>query len=111
MNNKGQFGMGFIFGIVMLVVAVLLITSFWPTVQDSFDALRGNETLNCKSDDVCGVVPAGVPCYNPTQGNEHPTTCAMVSIGPPLILIMLILGVVALISGAGRQSQPAYPQY
>jgi len=111
MDNKGQaFGFGFIMGIVMLVVAVLMITAFWPTVQDSFDGLRGQDELNCVStSDVCGGVGSNVTCYNESLGNSHTTTCAMLGIGPPLILIMLILGAVGLIMNSGRQpQQPGY---
>lgn len=113
MNTKGQMGFSFIMGIVMLVVAVMLITSFWPTIQDQFDGLRDQDELNCKSDkDICGGIGSQEVCYNETKGNTHTTTCTMLSIGPPLILIMLILGAIALITGAGaRSSQPTYPGY
>ncbi len=113
MNNKGQqiMGFSFIMGIVMLVVAVLLITSFWPTIQDSFDDLRHQDELNCKSTtDVCGGIGSNTTCYNVTVGNTHTTTCAMLSIGPPLILIMLILGAIGLLMGQ-RQPQQQYPGY
>ncbi|KKL28471.1 hypothetical protein LCGC14_2374810 [marine sediment metagenome] len=114
MNNKGQMiGFGFIIGIVMLVVAVLLITSFWPTIQDQFDGLRHQDELNCKSTkDICGGIGSNTTCYNVSVGNEHTTTCAMLSIGPPLILIMLILGAVGLIMrGDSQQQAPQYPSY
>jgi len=120
MNNRGQMGFSFIMGIVMLVVAVLLITSFWPVIQDSFDGLRNQDELNCKStvdicnDDVVGYVGIGsnTTCYNSTAGNSHTTTCAMLSIGPPLILIMLILGAIAMIMNPGQSSpQPQYQGY
>jgi len=112
-NKKGQMGFGFVMAIVMLVVAVLLITSFWPVIQDSFDGLRGSDELNCKSSiDICGSVGSNDTslCYNASLGNSHTTTCAMLSIGPPLILIMLILGAVGLIVKGG-QPQPQQPQY
>jgi len=115
MNNKGQImGFGFLMGIIMLVVSVLLITSFWPTIQDSFDDLRHQDELNCKSTtDICGDVGSNTTCYNATVGNTHTTTCAMLSIGPPLILIMLILGAIGLImrSGQPQLQQPQYPGY
>jgi len=115
MNNKGQImGFGFIMGIVMLVVAVLLITSFWPTIQDSFDALRHQDELNCKSTtDICGGIGSNTTCYNESVGNSHTTTCSMLSIGPPLILIMLILGAIGLIMRSGQPSlqQPQYSGY
>jgi len=113
-NNKGQMGFGFIMGIVMLVVAVLLITSFWPVIQDQFDGLRDQDELNCKSSsDICGGIGSNTTCYNVTVGNSHTTTCAMLSIGPPLILIMLILGAIGLIMKGGQPQQqtPAYPGY
>ena len=113
MNNKGQIGFGFIMGIVMLVVAVLLITSFWPTIQDQFDGLRHQDELNCKStEDVCGGIGSNTTCYNETAGNDHTTTCAMLSIGPPLILIFLILGAIGLIiRGDHQQQAPQYSGY
>ncbi len=112
MNNRGQMGFGFIIGIVMLVVAVLLITAFWPTIQDSFDGLRDQDELNCKStSDVCGGVGSNTTCYNESVGNSHTTTCAMLSIGPPLILIMLILGAVGLIMKGGQPQQQMPQQY
>ena len=114
MNNKGQMGFSFIMGIVMLVVSVLLITSFWPTIQDSFDGLRDQDELNCKSTtDICGGIGSNTTCYNESLGNDHTTTCAMLSIGPPLILIMLILGAIALLysRGGGQPQQPVYPGY
>ena len=107
-------GFGFIMGIVMLVVAVLLITSFWPVIQDQFDGLRDQDELNCKSTtDICGGVGSDTICYNESVGNEHTTTCAMLSIGPPLILIMLILGAIGMIMKGGQtqQQQPVYPGY
>ena len=53
MNNKGQMmGFGFIMGIVMLVVAVLLITSFWPTIQDSFDEIAIGSNKPILLDDI-----------------------------------------------------------
>ena len=116
MNNKGQMmGFSFIMGIIMLVVSVLLITSFWPTIQDQFDDLRHQDELNCKSSvDICGGVGSNTTCYNASVGNTHTTTCAMLSIGPPLILIMLILGAIGLLMRPGQSSQmpqPAYPGY
>jgi len=115
MDNKGQMiGFGFIMGIVMLVVAVMLITAFWPTIQESFDDLRDQSELNCKSTtDICGDIGSNTTCYNESLGNSHTTTCAMLSIGPPLILIMLILGAVGLIYKGGSQQpqQPVYPGY
>ena len=113
MNNKGQqMGMGFIFGIIMLVVSVLLITSFWPVIQDSFDDLRHQDELNCKSTtDICGGVGSNDTCYNASVGNVHTTTCAMLSIGPPLILIMLILGAIGMLMSPGPSPQPSYPGY
>ncbi len=113
-NTKGQMGFGFIMGIVSLVIAVLLITAFWPTIQTSFDDLRDQSELNCRSTtDICGGIGSNTTCYNTTAGNTHTTTCAMLSIGPPLILIMLILGAVGLIMGRGQQQpqQPQYPTY
>ncbi len=114
-NKRGQMGFGFIMGLVMMVVAVLLITAFWPVVQESFDGLRHQDELNCKSTkDVCGGVGSNSTCYNETAGNEHGTTCAMLAIGPPLILIFLILGAVGLIIGGGQsqpQMQQQYPGY
>lgn len=114
-NKKGQMGFSFIFGIVLLVVAVLLITSFWPVIQDSFDDLRHQDKLNCKSTvDICSGIGSNTTCYNSSLGNNHPTTCAMLSIGPPLILIMLILGAVGLIVKGGRpepQMPSPYPGY
>jgi len=115
MNNiRGQqiLGFSFIMGIVMLVVSVLLITSFWPVIQDSFDDLRHQDELNCKSTtDVCGSVGSNTTCYNATVGNSHTVTCSMLSIGPPLILIMLILGAIGMLMAPGRQQAPAYPGY
>ena len=115
MNNKVQMmGFGFIMGIVMLVVAVLLITSFWPVIQDSFDGLRHQDELNCKSTaDICGDIGSNTTCYNATVGNTHSVTCSMLSIGPPLILIMLILGAVALLMNPGQSPQlpQPYPGY
>ncbi len=112
MNNRGQMGFSFIIGIVMLVVAVLLITAFWPTIQDSFDDLRDQDELNCKSTtDICGSIGSNSTCYNATLGNTHTTTCAMLSIGPPLILIMLILGAVGLIMRGGQSQQQMPQQY
>ena len=114
MNNKGQMGFSFIMGIVMLVVTVMLITSFWPAIQDQFDGLRNQDKLNCKStSDICGGVGSNTTCYNASVGNSHTTTCAMVSIGPPLIFIMLLLGAIGMIRLSGRQQQqpPAYPGY
>lgn len=114
MNNKAQqiMGFSFIIGIVMLVVSVLIITSFWPTIQDSFDDLRHQDELNCKSTtDICGDIGSNTTCYNVTVGNSHTTTCAMLSIGPPLILIMLILGAIGMLMAPGRQQAPAYPGY
>ncbi len=114
-NKKGQMiGFAFIMGIVMLVVAVMLITSFWPVIQDSFDGLRDQSELNCKSTtDICSGIGSNTTCYNASVGNSHTTTCAMLSIGPPLLLIMLILGAVGLITQGGKpQQQPsAYPGY
>jgi len=114
MNNKrGQMGFSFIMGIIMLVVAVLLITSFWPVIQDQFDGLRDQDELNCKSTTaVCDNANyTGTNCYNASK-DAHTTTCAMLSIGPPLILIMLILGAIALIMNPGQAApQPQYPGY
>ena len=114
MNNKAQQTMGFSFimGIVMLVVAVLLITSFWPVIQTSFDDLRHQDELNCKSTtDICGGIGSNTTCYNATVGNSHTTTCAMLSIGPPLILIMLILGAIGMLMGQRQPQAPTYSGY
>jgi len=89
-------------------------TSFWPTIQTSFDDLRNQDQLNCKSTtDICGAEGSNTTCYNASVGNYHTTTCAMVSIGPPLILIMLILGAIGMIikGSPQQQMQPQYPGY
>jgi len=113
MNNNGQMamGFGFIMGIVMLVVAVLLITAL-PIIQTSFDDLRDQDELNCKSTtDLCGSIGSNDTCYNESLGNSHTTTCAMLSIGPPLILILLILTAVGVMMGSPSQPQQQYPGY
>jgi hypothetical protein len=112
MNNRGQMiGFTFIIGIVMLVVDILLITAFWPTIQDSFDNLRGQDNLNCVSTtDICGSIGSQTVCYNETKGNSDTATCAMVSIGPPLIFIVLLLGAIMLIMNP-RQQQQTQPYY
>jgi hypothetical protein len=114
-NKRGQtMALGFVFGIVLLVVDVLLITSFWPTIQDQFDQLRDQDSLNCKSTtDVCGSVGSQEVCYNATKGNDHSVTCAMVSIGPPLIFIILLLGAISLMMKGGnpQPQQMAYQGY
>ncbi len=112
MNNSGQaMGFSFIIGMVGLVIAVLMMTAFWPIIQDSFDGLRNQDELNCESTkDLCGSIGSNSTCYNVSVGNTHGTTCAMLSIGPPIILIFLILGALALIINPG-QPQPQYPQY
>ena len=106
MNNLGQMGMGPIVGIVMgivgVFVAVILIASFFPTMQDQFDSLRHQDALNCVSTtDVCGGAGSNVTCYNASVGQTHTMTCAIQSIGLPLILIMLILGALGAITGVG----------
>ena len=112
-NKRGQMmGFGFIMGIVMLVVAIVLMTSMWPIIQDSFDDLRDQSELNCETSvtaDLCET-SATSPCYNSTKGNTHDVTCGMLSIGPPVIMIFLILGAIGLIVGGGSP-QPQYPQY
>jgi len=114
MNNNGQMamGFGFIMGIIMLVVSVLLITAFWPTIQTSFDDLRHQDELNCKSTtDICGGSGSNLTCYNASVGNSHTTTCAMLSIGPPLILILLILTAVGVMMGSPNQQPQQYQGY
>lgn len=114
MNKNGQVGFRFIMGIVMLVVAVLMITSLWPVIQEQFDALRHQDELNCKSTtDICGGIGSNTTCYNATIGNSHTTTCAMLSISPPLLFIMLILGAIGLLmsSSQPQQPQPMYGGY
>ena len=113
-NNRGQMGFGFVMGIVMLVVAVLLITAFWPVIMDSFDGLRNQDELNCESSkDICGGIGSNSTCFNESVGNTHGTTCAILAIGPPLILIFLILGAVGLLVSGGREQQvpQQYPGY
>ena len=113
MNNKAQqmMGMSFLIGIIMLVVSVLMITSLWPTIQDQFDDLRHNGSLNCESStDICDSIGSNTTCYDSRFGNSHGVTCAMVSIGPPLIFIMLILGAIGMLMMPSRP-QPAYPGY
>ena len=117
-NKRAQMGMGmgFILGIVMLVVAVVLMTALWPIIQDSFDDLRDQSELNCKTsvtEDLCETSTVS-PCYNSSAGNVHSTTCSMISIGPPILMIFLILGAIGLIVGGGivaRAPQQYPPQY
>jgi len=112
MNKKGQLGFSFIMSIIMIVVAIMLITAFWPTIATQFDGLRDQSNLNCVStSDICGGIGSNSSCYNSSVGNSHTLTCGMLSISPALIFIMLILGAVGLIVGGGGRPVQQYPGY
>ncbi len=116
MNNKAQFGgFGYIFAIIIVVVSAIILVALFPTVSDSFDTLRSSDNLNCKSSqDVCGAAGSNDSsiCYNNTQGNEHALTCSFVGITPALIFIFLILGLIGVAIGGGRnEPQQQYPGY
>ncbi len=106
MNNKGQVGfgglVGIIMGIVSILVAVILIAAFFPLMQEEFDSLRGQNSLNCESDtNICGGIGSNDSdvCYNSSVYAEHSTSCAIQSVGLPLILIMLIISALGILIG------------
>ncbi len=115
MNNKGQAGFGHIFAIIMVVVSVVVLVALWPTISDAFDGLKSADELNCKSTtDICGGVGSNdtSECYNSSAGMEHKTTCGFIAITPALIFIFLILGLIGMAIGGGReQPQQQYQGY
>ena len=104
MNNKGHMGIetiiGIVMGIVGLLVAVILISAFFPIMQEQFDDLRDQDKLNCESDTSCDTAGTNVSiCYNSSKSHENATTCAIQSIGLPLLLILLIIGALGALVG------------
>ena len=116
MNNKAQFGgFGYIFAIIIVVVSAIILVALFPTVSDSFDTLKSSDNLNCKSTtDVCGGVGSNQSdqCFNSSAGMEHKLTCSFVGFTPALIFIFLILGLIGMAIGGGRnEPQQQYPGY
>lgn len=106
MNNLGQMGMivGIVMSIVGVLVGVILVASFFPIMQEEFDSLRGQNSLNCESTtNICDGVGSNDSdvCYNASVYHDHATTCAIQSIGLPLLLILLILAMLGGLVGTG----------
>ena len=116
MNNKAQFGMGMVWGIVGLVVTIMVFVAFLPTIRDAFYDSRDQNTLNCvttNTNQYCNTSTT-VPCYNSTKDSET-VACTFMALGTPLIVIFVVLGAIAAMM-VGRaitpqQPQQAYPGY
>lgn len=111
MNNKGQMGLGLVWGIIGLVVTILVFVAFLPTIQEQFAGTRDQDVLNCETTNpgnICPNVTNGW-CYNSTIESED-VACTFMSLGTPLIVIFVILGAIGLML-AGRMMSPSQPSY
>ena len=109
-GNKGQM---MIMSLMILVMVILVLTAFIPVIKQSFDTLKNQDSLNCKSSKyVCPTSSPGGWCYNATRETET-TTCLIVDIFLPYLVIAILIGGVAwvLAKGFGQGQQQGYGGY
>ncbi|MGC9310065.1 MAG: hypothetical protein ACP5D2_05225 [Candidatus Nanoarchaeia archaeon] len=103
-----------IMSLMILVMTLLILTAFIPVIRQSFDEMKGQDNLNCKSTKyVCPTESENGWCYNPSRESET-TTCLIVDIFLPYLVIAILLGGVGWVLARGfgpGQSQPQYGGY
>lgn len=101
-NNKGQM---FIFNMMILVMSILVMTTFLPVLKTTLDNARHQDSLNCKGNiNVCSVNSAS-PCYNNSIRSDITACLALDLYLPYIVLVILIGGVSYLLMGRGQQPQ------
>ena len=118
MNKKGFAGMGFMIGILVAVICIVISMALTPVMISSFGMARGNDGANCPS----YLDPDSTTALGGTNNNSYDSafesdslTCMVTDFGTGLIVLSIIFGIIAgILSGSfGReeQPQPVYQQY
>ena len=112
MNNKGQTGFGWITGLIVMVMAILLFAGVFPAIITAFGLTKNSDSANCAGYTDPDATLANNKSYDSSK-NTDTLSCTILNFGPGIIVVAVIFGIVAgLISGnLGRVQQPQYPQY
>jgi membrane protein insertase Oxa1/YidC/SpoIIIJ len=100
MNNKG----GFLIGMLMFIISVLLLVAVLPIFSTIFNVARQSDHLNC-----AGYIDhIGVGTSNMSYNSSYSTdtiSCVAVDIGVPfLVLAVIIGGIAAILAGRGSDA-------
>ena len=112
-DKRGQMaGFNIIFGLMILVMAILVVGAMMPIIRTSIDDLRDQDNFNCVSSTrECGTSANGTtPCYNASLGYSETTSCLILDMWVPLLLIAIILGLLGALF-AGKLGMGGQDQY
>lgn len=105
-NKRGQMGMNFIVGILIMVLSFVLFMALMPVMSNMIGVGKGSNGANCRG----YTDPNGVYSYNSTL-NSDTVTCSILDLQIPALVLAVLCGLIAgVISGRLGQSEPQ-PQY
>jgi len=112
MNNKGQ---AVLWGIIILVIAVILFVALVPTMAELIQDSKGCDSFNCVDYYDTDATTGSSAC---TSGNQTYVStmdtntfgCSMIDLSIPLLVIIVVSGLaIKLIKGGlTEEPQPAY---
>jgi len=94
MNSRGQMGIGFLVGILVVVMAILLFTNLVPSISESIVTMRSSDGLNC----------ASAPSYNASLETDTLSCTVGGLIIPFIIMGVLIASVMYIVDRRSEQA-------
>lgn len=100
----------FIIGMFVMLMSILMLSAFMPTISSSFNKMKGSDNFNC----VGYVDPAGLHSYNSSlAANTNDLGCTVAGFAAGIYVLAVIFGLIAgtLTGDLGRDEQMLTQQY
>lgn len=120
MNNRGQMGMGLMYGMLTAVIVFIMLSAFLPVVIKTLGFGKGNDAANCPGYIDTSATTALGGGNNKSYDSSLETdtiTCSILDFTPGMFVITIIFAIISgIISGRiAMQSEPqptyGYQQY
>lgn len=114
MNNRGQMGMGLLFGTIVALFMFIMLSAFMPVIIQQLNTIKGSNSANCAG----YTDPNGLYSYNESLSTNQ-LTCSIVDFTPGLYILAVIFSIISgVITGSiytsmnqPQQQQQPYYQY
>lgn len=111
MNKKGNAGMGFVIGILVMIISLVFFMSLTPVIAKMFGIAKGRDSANCPGYIDSDSTALNNQTYDNTR-NSDSVTCSILNFGPAMIILSVLFGLVAgIISGNLGKTDNPQPQY
>jgi len=104
-NKKGQMGMSFLVGIMVMIMSLVFFMALTPVITKMFGISKGADGSNCQGYIDPDATALNNQSYNSAR-NSDTVACAILDFGPALLILSVIFGLVAgIITGKLGQTE------